>query len=130
MFLIIVKDYKSQLSLMNMRLHIRGDRPFSLTNKFNLFDVIGWGAGLCLLSFFTVGVANHVVQNARYFQMQDRYGIHDVDDSVARKVYDFFNKDLKGKLETDNENNMESWRFIPDRLRILYGNDFGRVREC
>ena len=115
-----------------MYLHVRGDRPFSLTNKFNLFDVIGWRACLCLVSFFSVGIANHVVANKNYFESQDRQGI--VDDSPYRKVYDLFDGIFRGREEINDmgidETQRESWKFVPDRIRILYGNDFGRVREC
>ena len=107
-----------------MHLHIRGDRPFSLIDKFNYFDVALWRASLCLLGFLTLGVANHVVQTARYFQMQDRQGI--VDESPYREIYDF----VRGVLEEKDNGEKSSWEFVPYRLRILYGNDFGRVREC
>src|SRR3989344_7386102 len=115
-----------------MHLHIRGDRPFSLIDKFNYFDVALWRASLCLLGFLTLGVANHVVQTARYFQMQDRQGI--VDESPYREIYDFVRGVLEGKDDVDagraDDGQRASWEFISPRLRILYGDDFGRVREC
>ena len=142
-----------------MHLHIRGDRPFSLTNKFNyakiadaecnlghpevsnktkrlldfdVVDIVAWRTVLCLTSILTLGVANHVVQTARYFQMQDRQGI--VDDSPYRDIYDFVRGVLEGKDDVDagrvDDGQRESWKFISPRLRILYGDNFGRVREC
>jgi hypothetical protein len=112
--------------------HIRGDRPFSLSDNFNRFDVAAWRASLCFLGIFAVGVANHVVQNVKHFRYQDKAGI--VDDSSYRKVYDFFNDFLgeRGDVDTDKASEVQrgSWRSVHGRLRLLYGDRIRRMREC